>query len=338
MKFSTTVAPHLPSPHTVAQQMLPVLWALLPAILMSLLCFGGSILIQLSLASLTALFVEASVLALRKNSIKQGLGDFSAVITAVLLALSIPLLAPWWLIVIGTLFALGVGKHVYGGLGYNLFNPAMVGYVFLLISFPQPMTAWLAFDAPALSLSQTWQLIFFEQPPAHFDALSRATPLDVIKTHLRLSQPLIQIQLQPVFGWLAGKSYQWVALAYLGGGVWLIKQKIIGWQIPAALLGSLVFLATLGFIYNSEQFSSPLFHLIAGSTLFGAFFIATDPVTAATSSRGRWFYGGLIGVLLYCIRTWGGYPDGMAFAVLLANLAVPVIDYYSKPPVYGQPT
>lgn len=318
--------------------MLKVLIALLPAIFTSLLFLGISVLIHLILAISTALISEAFILWLRKRSLKPSLFDLSAIVTAVLLALSLPVLAPWWITVNGTLFAIIIAKHLYGGLGYNPFNPAMAAYAFLLISFPQPMTAWLAFDAPSLTFSETLQLIFHESLPSHldFDALTRATPLDTIKTQLRLNQTLSQIYELPVFGWLAGKSYQWIALSYLIGGVWLLKQKTIQWQIPAAFLGTLSALALIAYLYNSDHFSSPLFHLFAGSTMIGAFFIITDPVTAATSNQGRLVYGCLIGILLYSIRIWGSYPDALAFAVLLANLAVPTIDYFTKPKVYGQ--
>lgn len=318
--------------------MLSVLVALLPAILISLLLLGAGVLVQLLIAVSTALITEAAILKLRKRPIKISLFDLSATVTAVLLALSLPVLAPWWIAVNGTLFAIIIAKHLYGGLGYNPFNPAMAGYAFLLISFPQPMTAWLAFDAPNLSLSETFQLIFHETLPPHlsFDALTHATPLDTVRTQLRFNQSLNQIHDLPVFGWLAGKSYQWISLSYLVGGLWLLKQKVIGWQIPAALLGCLSVLAFIGYVYDSEHLSSPLFHLFAGSAMFGAFFIATDPVTAATSNQGRLIYGGLIGILLYSIRTWGSYPDGLAFAVLLANLAVPTIDYCTQPKIYRQ--
>ena len=316
--------------------MLKVLVALLPAIIASLLFLGVGVLVQLLLAISTALLCEAFILWLRQRPIKIALFDLSAIVTAVLLALALPVHAPWWISVNGTLFAIIIAKQLYGGLGQNPFNPAMAGYAFLLISFPQPMTAWLAFDAPSLSLNETFTLIFHESLPPHLtiDALTRATPLDSIKTQLRLNQTLNQIHPLPIFGWLAGKSYQWIALSYLIGGVWLLKQKVISWQIPVSFLASLSILAFVGYIYDSEHFSSPLFHLFAGSTFLGAFFIATDPVTAATSNQGRIVYGCLIGILLYSIRTWGGYPDGLAFAVLLANLAVPMIDYCSKPKVY----
>ncbi len=338
MKFSTAISPHISSQNRVSNLMLQVLQALIPAILMNVLVFGGGILIQLGLAIIAGLIAESSLLWLQKKPIKQGLSDLSAVVTAVLLALSLPILAPWWLVVEGVLFALIVGKHVYGGLGYNVFNPAMVGYAFLLISFPQPMTAWLAFDAPDLSLFEIWHIIF----DAHFpdwtavDALARATPLDTIKSQLRLQHTLTQIDTLPVFGGLAGKSYQWIAVCYLIGGLWLIKRKVIRWHIPLGVLGTIACLALLGFMYDSEHFSSPVLHLVAGSSFLGAFFIATDPVTAATSDKGRLIYAGLIGSLVYIIRTWGGYPDGMAFAVLLGNLSVPLIDSYTRPKIYGE--
>ncbi len=316
--------------------MLNVLSALCPAVLASVFFLGTGVLIQLFLAISTALLSEAFIIWLRKRPIKTSLFDLSATVTAALLALSLPVLAPWWIAVNGTLFAIIIAKHLYGGLGHNPFNPAMAGYAFLLISFPHPMTAWLAFDAPDLSLSETFGLIFHESLPENlnFDALTRATPLDTIRAQLRLNQSLNQIHALPVFGWLAGKSYQWIAFSYLIGGIWLLKQKVIAWQIPVALLGSLSVLALIGYIYDSEHFSSPLFHLFAGSAMLGAFFIATDPVSAATSNQGRLVYGGLIGILLYSLRTWGSYPDGLAFAVLLANLAVPTIDYCSQPKVY----
>lgn len=316
--------------------MLKVLIALLPAILTSLLFLNIGVIIQLLLAISTAVICEAIILKLRNRALKPALSDLSAIVTAALLALSLPVLAPWWIAVNGTIFAIVIAKHFYGGLGFNPFNPAMAGYAFLLISFPQPMTAWLAFDAPSLSVSEIFQIIFNQTMPAHlsFDVLTHATALDSIKTQLRLNQTLSQIYDLPLFGLLAGKSYQWIALSYLLGGVWLLKEKVIAWQIPCALLSSLSVLALFGYVYDSEQLSSPLFHIFAGSTLFGAFFIATDPVTAATSNRGRWVYGGLIGILLYSIRTWGGYPDGLAFAVLLANLAVPTIDACTQPKVY----
>jgi electron transport complex protein RnfD len=334
VKFPALI--YLPVQNNVSSMMLQVLIALLPAILTSVLLLGVGLLCQLVLAISTALFSEAFILWLRRRPIKIALFDLSATVTAVLLALSLPTLAPWWIAVNGTLFAIIFAKHLYGGLGFNPFNPAMAAYCFLVISFPQPMTAWLAFDAPNLTVSETFNLIFQQSLPPHLrlDAFTSATPLDTIKTQLRLNQTLTQIHDLPMFGWLAGKSYQWISLSYLFGGVWLLKQKVISWQIPAALLCSLSGLALVGYVYDSEQFSSPLFHLFAGSTMIGAFFIATDPVTAATSQQGRLVYGSLIGVLLYSIRTWGSYPDGLAFAVLLANLAVPTIDYYSQPKIY----
>ena len=324
---------HLASLNNVSGMMLKVLVALLPAIFVSALLLGAGIFVQIFLATISALICEAAILTLRKRPIKTTLLDFSAFVTAVLLAVCLPTLAPWWISVLGTFFAIVIVKQLYGGLGHNPFNPAMAGYAFLLISFPQPMTAWLAFDAPNLGLSDVFQLIFHEKTTLNVDVLTQATPLDTIRTQLRLNQSLSQIYSLPIFGIFAGKSYQWIALSYFLGGLWLLKQKVIRWEIPVSVLASLGVCALVGYFYDSAHFSSPLFHLFAGSSLFGAFFIATDPVTAATSSKGRMVYGALIGGLLYAIRTWGNYPDGFAFAILVANLAVPTIDAFTKPAI-----
>ncbi len=318
-----------------------VLLALVPGILAMYWNFGMGVFINILLATGTALAAEASVLMLRKRPVMATLQDLSAVVTAVLLALALPVIAPWWIAVIGAFFAVVIAKQVYGGLGYNPFNPAMAGYVLLLVSFPQQMTAWLTPDAIAstsLSFTETCRLIFFEQLPTglEHDAITMATPLDTARTQLGLHKALKAIHEDPVFGLLAGKGWDWVALAYLAGGVWLLRRKVIGWQIPAGLLAGLAVFAGIAYVIDSSRFASPLFHVFAGATLLGAFFIATDPVTAATSNTGRIVYGLFIGILIYIIRVWGGYPDGVAFAVLLANLAVPTIDYCTRPRIFGQ--
>jgi len=249
------------------------------------------------------------MLWLRKKPIKMHLLDLSALVSAILLALAIPTIAPWWISVSGTLFAIIIAKHLYGGLGYNPFNPAMIGYVFLLISFPQQMTSW-------------------QQP---FDVISSATVLDHTKTQLGLDFSMGKITTSPLFGYIAGKGWEYLSLAYLLGGLWLLQRKVISWHIPVAVLLGLTIPALTAYLIDSSRFNSPLFHLFSGATFCGAFFISTDPVTAASSNKGRLIFGGLIGSLIYIIRTWGGYPDAIAFAVLLANLAAPSIDYYTRP-------
>lgn len=341
MQFETAAAPHIPSQQTVANIMGQVLLALVPGVLAMAWFFGVGVFVNLILGGLTAVAAEAAILALRKRPVIPALKDLSALVTAALLAVSLPVIAPWWIVVLGSLFAIIIVKHLYGGLGYNLFNPAMAGYVFLLISFPKHMTGWLTPDSLStvpLSFAETFDLIFNQQlPPAvQFDAVTMATPLDALKTQLGLHQPAGQILQGERFGWLAGKGWEWVALAYLAGGIKLMRDKLIAWQIPCGMLSGLVMIATVCYLSDSGQYASPFFHLFAGGTMLGAFFIATDPVTAATSANGRLVFGALIGVLVYIIRVWGGYPDGIAFAVLLANLSVPAIDQYTKPRVFGQ--
>lgn len=341
MKFSTGMSPHLQPVNSVNRVMLQVLLALLPGIATMTWFFGIGILVNIALAVTVSLIAEALILGLRGRPIPATLKDLSAVVTAVLLAISLPVIAPWWITVTGSLFAIVIAKHLYGGLGYNPFNPAMAGYVLLLVSFPMQMTAWmppLGLGSVTLSEIDSFKLIFLERLPenVNFDAITMATPLDSVKTQLGLGRSVPQIQTDAVFGMLAGKGWEWVACAYLAGGLWLMWRKIIGWQIPVGLLLGLGIFSSICYLIDSHHFASPVFHLFAGATMLGAFFIATDPVTAATSVNGRIIYGLLIGSLVYIIRVWGGYPDAMAFAVLLGNLTAPAIDYFTRPRVFGQ--
>ncbi|MDT8406904.1 MAG: electron transport complex subunit RsxD [Methylococcales bacterium] len=341
MKFETAIAPHLLPVNRVDWVMAKVLLALLPGIIALTVYFGVGVWVNIVIAVITALVLEAVLLKWRGLPVVPALKDLSAMVTAVLLAISLPVIAPWWLVLLGTAFAIVIAKHLYGGLGYNPFNPAMMGYVFLLVSFPVPMTAWIAptpvagFDWTVLE-QVAFNLGLGLPEQVQFDAITLATPLDRLKTEIALGHPISAIQNAPVFGYISGKGWEWVALGYLLGGCWLLWQKVIGWQIPLGLMLGLALPAGLGYLLDSEQFANPGFHLAAGATMLGAFFIATDPVTAATSSKGRLFYGALIGLLTYLIRTFGGYPDAIAFSVILANLCVPTIDYLTRPRVFGQ--
>ena len=271
-----------------------------------------------------------------------------ALLTGLLLAVSIPPLAPWWMVVLGTAFAVVIAKQLYGGLGHNPFNPAMIGYVVLLISFPVQMTSWLpsyeiAAHLPAFS--DALQMIFTGHTAAGgdmaslrlgIDGVSQATPLDTFKTSLHAGHSVQQVLQLPVYGGvLAGLGWQWVNIAWLAGGLFLLWQKAIRWHIPVSFLVSLGLCATLGWIFSPQSLASPQMHLLSGATMLGAFFILTDPVTASTTNRGRLIFGALAGLLVWLIRSFGGYPDGVAFAVLLANITVPLIDYYTRPRVYG---
>jgi electron transport complex protein RnfD len=318
-----------------------VLLALVPAVLAHVVFFGCGLLVNIALATATGLFCEALALRLRGQPIALYLLDGSVVITGTLLAFCIPPLAPWWLTVSGTAFAVLLVKHLYGGLGRNTFNPAMVGYVVLLVSFPVQMTRWpaplgAAAGAP-LSLHDTLVAIFTgTAADSTFDAITSATPIAAVKTGLKFGHTMEELAAQPVFGHLAGRGWEMISLATLAGGVLLLVSGVIRWQIPVAMLSALAVIAGLVHAIDPGSYPGITFHLLSGATMLGAFFIATDPVTAATSDRGRLIFGACIGVLTYIIRTWGGYNDGVAFAVLLMNSAVPLLDRYTVPRIYGE--
>lgn len=338
MPLSRLSSPFLSGTNRVTLQMLQVIVALIPAIIALVYFFGPSVLITITFAIVIALLAEALMLKLRHRPIKPFLMDGSAVVTAVLLAIALPPLAPWWITTVGILFAIIFAKHLYGGLGYNPFNPAMIAYVLLLISFPLEMTTWLpvaSLSEHHLNLSTAFQIIFNGQFSGGIDTLSGATPLDAMKTQIGLLQMPSQIIQQPLFGTFAGKGWEWVNIWLAIGGLFLLYRRVISWHIPVAMLLALTFISYVTWVLAPEITGSPLFHLLSGGTMLGAFFIATDPVTAATTIKGRLVFGAGVGLLIYIIRIWGGYPDGVAFAVLIMNMLVPLIDYYTQPKVYG---
>ena len=336
MEFRTYSSPHLPATGSVTRMMGFTLLALLPGSLCAAWLFGWGVLVNILLAGLAATAAEAAMLAARRRPVLPALQDGSALLTGVLLGLALPPLAPWWIPIIGSLFAIVIAKQLYGGLGYNPFNPAMAGYVVLLISFPLELSLWPA-TGRVLDLQDTLLLVFSGNLPdtVTLDAITMATPLDVVKTRLGLSETLTEIQGSGVFGSFAGAGWEWLNLWFLLGGLWLLQQKVIKWQIPVGMLAGLFLTALLFYAWNPDINASPLFHVFSGAAMLGAFFIATDPVSASTTPHGRLYYGLGIGVLTYVIRSWGGYPDGVAFAVLLMNMAAPTIDYYTRPRVFG---
>lgn len=338
MRFSTAPSPHLASANSVGWVMLQVMTALIPGLIALAWQFGPGVLVQIGIALAAALSAEALALLLRGRSLRMYLLDGSAALTALLLAASLPPLAPWWIAAFGALFAILVGKQIYGGLGYNPFNPAMVGYAVLLISFPRAMTAWLPpleLIGTPLTLAETAAQIISPVANGLFDGLAQATPLDTLKTRLGMQTHLDEIQSAGIFGGFSGRGWQWTNFWFMAGGLWLAWRGLIDWRIPAGFLGALGLMALFFFLYDPSSYATPLFHLFGGAAMLGAFFIATDPVSAATTPLGRLIYGALIGVLVFVIRNWGGYPDGVAFAVLLLNVAAPTLDRYTRPRVYG---
>ncbi|MCL4121634.1 UNVERIFIED_CONTAM: hypothetical protein GTU68_046915 [Idotea baltica] len=311
--------------------------ATIPGLLAQTYFFGWGTFLQVLIAIITAISAEALVLKCRKRPLRPYLSDNSALLTGVLLALAIPPLSPWWITVIGVIFAIVIAKHLYGGLGQNLFNPAMAAYVVLLISFPVQMTTWLPVKellTESISFSDSIWLIL-NGLTMNVDGMTMATPLDTVKTGLKAGLTTNEILTAPIFNSIAGLGWLWVNIGFLLGGLFLLQQRLIHWHIPVSFLASLFVISSLFALFSPDTATSPLFNLFSGATMLGAFFIATDPVSAATTPKGRLYYGALIGALVYIIRTWGGFPDGVAFAVLLTNMCVPLIDYYTKPRTYG---
>lgn len=339
--FPTSGAPHVAPRTSVARVMLQVLFALVPGVLAYTLFFGPGVLIQIALSVFFALLFEALMLRWRGRALKPFINDYSAVLTAVLFALCIPPLAPWWVSCVAMLFAIVFAKHLYGGLGQNVFNPAMVGYVVVLISFPQAMTAWLpplSLSAIDLDLGSTLVTIFTGQAAVTggWDAVTQATPLDLLKTGMESGALVPELLLSPVFGYLGGKGWEWIAGGYALGGIYLLYKRVISWHVPTAVIASVVVLSLPAWLVDPSVNVSPLQHVFSGAILLAAFFIATDPVSGCVSNRGRLVFGTGVALITLVIRRWGGYPDGVAFAVLLMNMTAPFIDRYTRPRMYGE--
>jgi len=341
MALIRTSSPHLHKASSTADVMRLVILATMPGLAAMTFFFGWGTLINVIWACLLAVGFEAAIIKLRKRPLGFYLKDYSAVVTALLLGLALPPFAPWWITLVGVFVAIVIAKHLYGGLGQNPFNPAMVAYALLLVSFPVQMTSWTApfvlIDGGEswniLGFADTLAIIFGSADPIWVDNYTSATPLDAMRHRGGLTTEEVWNSV-PVLADGIG-AWHAVSAAYLMGGIFLIYRKVFTIHTPAAILGSLAVISSLFYIIDPYAYADPFFHLTTGATMLGAFFIVTDPVTAATSNRGKVIYGACIGLLIYVIRTWGGYPDAVAFAVLLMNLAAPFIDQYTQPRSYG---
>ena len=333
--------------------MLLVIAACIPGVATATWYFGFGVLINIMLAASMAIALEACALKLRAKDIRQHLSYNSALVTAVLFGIAIPPGAPWWLVAIGIFFAIVIAKHIYGGLGQNLFNPAMCGYVLLLLAFPLEMTSWhIPNDAlvdggsfSAFSLAGFRQSLTASMPIFGSGQISRADIID----GLAMATPLIEFKMASTSALLAawnagvslfsrdsGAAWELVNIGYLCGGLFLLYKRIISWHIPCAIIATVAVISTLFYAPGSFAiYGTPYLHLFGSATMIGAFFIATDPVSAATTVRGKIYYGIIIGLAIYSIRVWGSYLDSIAIAVLLGNFCAPALDYLCRPRIYG---
>ena len=342
MQFTRRDAPFA-APHAqVAEIMQQVLLALVPAAIAYVWYFGPGFIFNLMVAAIFCAGGEAMMLRLRNRPVEPALMDYSAMVTAALIAFALPALTPWWVTATASLFGIVVAKHMYGGLGFNIFNPAMAGYVVVLVAFPMDLNLWTAprmgdIDYAYLSISETARFTLTGTLPDYltFDAISRPTPLDTVKAGLAQMSTFQELQTNPMMGDFGGRGWEWIGNFTAIGGAWLLLKKIIRWHIPVAVLTGLLLPATIAYLLDPGVQPPPGFYLFSGGAILCAFFIATDPVSAATSVRGRLIYGFGIGFLIYAIRRWGSYADGVAFAVLIMNMATPAIDYVTRPRIVG---
>lgn len=350
IQTATVSAPYTHSAASVQKTMMAVILALVPATAFNLYLFGWPAVFLFAVTIGACAAMEALALVLRGERPLPTLGDGSAILTGWLLAMTLPPWAPWWTGVLGAVFAILLGKQVFGGLGMNLFNPAMVARVALLISFPVALTSWVLphplFWTGSPGFQEALAITFGGVIPDGIDGISAATPLGYIKTELSrgisVTQSLAQSGgqvpdlLHLGLGLHAGSLGETSALLILAGGLFLIWKKVISWHIPAAMLGTLFLAATLAHGANPERFTDGWFQIMSGAAFLGAFFIATDYVTSPVSKSGQLIFGFGVGLLTWIIRNFAGYPEGVAFAVLLMNSLTPIIDQYTRPRRFGR--
>jgi len=324
--LTVSASPHIATDQSVSRMMYGVILSLVPAFLISLYMFGIGALIVTSVSILSCLVFEMLIQKFIMHS-EVRIKDGSAMVTGLLLAFNLPSNIPWWIIMLGSLFAIGVGKMAYGGLGSNPFNPALVGRVFLLISFPVQMTSW-----PLPVESRTHYL----------DAATGATPLGFLKDALRggesASDALQQIpdHIHLFMGQMGGSLGEISVIALLIGFLWMLYKKIITWHIPVSIIGTVFVFTGILYLANPVRFAPPLFHILTGGVMLGAIYMATDLVTSPMTKAGMVIYAVCIGLITVVIRIFGAYPEGVSFAILIMNAFVPLLNKYIKPKRFGE--
>ena len=329
---------------SVQKTMTTVLVALVPATLFDAWLFGWPAIFMFCFTVGACLALEAGCLWLSKKPMQPTLTDGSAVLTGWLMAMSLPPWAPWWVCLVAAVFAICLAKHVFGGLGQNVFNPAMVGRIAVLVSFPLQMTTWLAPKHLGAAGSPGFadSLVITFGHGFSMDTVSSASALGFIKTELTkgipVNQSLAKVPdlMDMALGFHAGSFGETSAVLILAGGLFLLARKIISWHIPVAMLGTLFVLGTVFSAIDPGRFSTGAFQVLSGASVLGAFFIATDYVTSPVSKSGQLVFGVGVGLLTWIIRTFAGYPEGVAFAVLLMNALTPIIDHNFRPRAFGR--
>ncbi|MBU2513706.1 RnfABCDGE type electron transport complex subunit D [bacterium] len=303
-------SPHVTKNTSVVKIMWSVILALLPASVMAVIYFGRSAVFLIVVCVISSLITEVIIRFIKGQSLI--IKDGSAIITGLLLALTLPPTFPLSSAVIGSVFAIAIGKQVFGGLGYNIFNPALIGRAFLQASFPVPMTTWVL-------------------PFVKFDGISAATPLGLFKFE-KISTDLLSL----LTGNIGGTLGETCALAIIGGGLFLLILHHADWRIPLSCLATVLIISTGFWLVNDREFANPLFHLLSGGLLLGAFFMATDMVTSPITPKGTWIFGMGAGVLIMVIRLFGGLAEGVMYSILLMNAVTPLINRYTKPQIFGE--
>ncbi|GAB4326058.1 MAG: RnfABCDGE type electron transport complex subunit D [Bacteroidales bacterium] len=321
-------SPHVHTSNPVKKIMYGVIYAMMPALLVSIWFFGLDA-VRVILLSVAACLLVEFIIQKYLLKTEPTIWDGSAIITGILLAFNVPSNLPWWIIVIGAIVAIGIGKMSFGGLGKNVFNPALVGRVFLLISFPVQMTSWPV-PKPLFGKAIT-------------DAVTGPTPLGIMKEGLGAGKTVQEIMPEiPDYvthlmtGFQGGSLGEVSAIALILGAVYMLARKIITWHIPAAYLGSVIIFSGILWLVDPQHFVDPLFHLVTGGLMLGVFFMATDMVSSPISPRGQLVFGAGAGILTILIRVFGAYPEGVSFAILIMNAFVPLIDRAFKPVRFGE--
>lgn len=320
-----SASPHVHSAKSTKNLMYDVLIALIPAFLVSIYVFGLSALILTSVAVISCILFEYVIQKfLMKTEVT--VSDGSALITGILLAFNLPSNLPLWMVIVGSLVAIGVAKMSFGGIGYNIFNPALVGRVFLLSSFPVQMTSW---PTPV------------ENNTTLVDAITGETTLGIIKEGLMYGETMTSISerlpslMDLLLGITSGSVGEMSATALLLGGVYMLARKVITWHIPITVLLTMFVMTGMFWLVNPEQYANPMIHLLSGGAILGAFYMATDLVTSPMTKKGMIIFSIGIGVITVVIRLFGAYPEGISFAIIIMNAFVPLINTYFKPRRFG---